>query len=136
MGVLNKVLSGFVALAILALFSMATTNIVIAIPFLIIYTVVIIININSKDNLENKILDLIHYYIEKIFYIFYKKIQIEKDLLKGILSIGLVFYIFIIITIIGNLKSIEDCLEKYGIKNVDYCYATFERRVIARNEDY
>lgn len=131
MGLLSKVVSYLVLIGFIALFYVSIKNFYVAIIFILICTISIILTVNSDE--KNKIVNLVYSYLQKFFLIFFKEIKIEKELVKLTLIIALLFYGFIIFTLLGNMKSFQDCLSKNGVEKISYCYTTYERRQIIRN---
>jgi hypothetical protein len=133
---LNKLINAAVFITLLIYFVECRDNFWLAVPYFVIYTVLIIPTI-YKNNPEyfSKFISYFHNLINKIFSKVNRNIFISRDLIKHAFFWGGIFYVIFVFTFLGSFKSFETCINKYGIKNISYCYINFERRQLSNNND-
>ena len=136
MNIVNKLLNVIVALGLVYIFYEAASNFWIALPYLIIFTLVLIPTLIKSDaKYFSKLIDYVFCVIAKIFSVIFRKIEIDRYSVKWGLFWGGIFYVMILFQLLGGIASFEKCLNDNGINNISYCYATYERRELTSNEN-
>jgi len=136
MNFVNKLLNVLVALGMVGYFYEASSNFWLALPYLIIFTLVVIPTLITSDaKYFSKLIDYVFCVIAKIFSVIFRKIEIDRYSVKWGLFWGGIFYVMILFQLLGGMDSFEKCLNDNGINNISYCYATYERRELTSNEN-
>lgn len=136
MNLVNKLLNGLVTFGFVFLFYKGASNFWVALPFLLIYTIIIIPTLITSDSKYfSKLINSVFCITARVFAGISKKIEIERNAVKFGLFFGGIFYLIIIFTMSGSIKSIKNCLNENGASKMSYCYATYERRELTVNAD-
>lgn len=132
----NKLLNFFVTLGLVYFFYEGASVFWIALPYIVIYSVILIPTILNNDaKYFSKLIDYVFFVIANSFQKISKKIEIDRNAVKWGLVWGGIFYVIIVFTILGGLSSVEKCLNENGMSEIGYCYSTYERRELTVNED-
>jgi hypothetical protein len=132
----NQALNFLVTFGLIFYFYEATSNFWMALPYIVIYTTIIIPTfINNDAKYFSKFIDYVFCLFARVFTSLFKKVEIERDAVKWGLFWGGVFYVILVFTFLGSIGSFEKCLNHNGISKISYCYSTYERRELSVNMD-
>lgn len=136
MGFINKILSALVTLGLVYFFYEAASNFWIALPYLLIYTAIIIPTvINNDAKYFSKLIDYVFCLLARLTTALGNKVEIDRDAVKWGLFWGGIFYVILVFTFLGGIGSFEKCLNDNGLSKISYCYSTYERRELTVNAD-